>query len=152
MKFLHVDERCENSTCEIRSCNLRHPRKCKWFREYRRCKFGEWCSFDHVDSIDNEDSIKEIFEKLENLTKIILEKDEKINKLAEKIKKLEENVTYIDEEDINENGVDETDVNTTFLNPYLRNRIPCEQCLSSKIECWSSTPCESKAHPPRINQ
>ena len=127
-RFLHFNERCENSTCEIRSCKLRHPRKCKWFRDYNRCKFGEWCSFDHVDTNANEDSIKEIFDKLEQLTKIILEKDEVINKLAEKIKKLEENYDNDDDEDVIENDVEETDVNTTFVNPYLKKRYPCEIC------------------------
>ena len=63
-RFIHAQERCENPECEIRSCNLRHPRKCKWFRDYRRCKFGEWCSFDHADNNDNKESIKEILKNL----------------------------------------------------------------------------------------
>ena len=87
---------------------------------------------DHVESNENEnkDSIKEIFEKLENLSRIIVEKDKMINNLADKIKKLEENIDFIDddEEDITEKDIEETDVNITFLNPYLKNKFLCEMC------------------------
>ena len=127
-RFIHAQERCENPECEIRSCNLRHPRKCKWFRDYRRCKFGEWCSFDHADNNDSKESIKEIFEKLKNLSMIILEKDKMIGRLAEKKKKLEEHLDLSDEQDTNESEIDETSLNTTFQNPYLTKGFPCEMC------------------------
>ena len=46
-RLMHVDEVCQNHECEVKNCNLRHPRICKYFRDYRRCKFGEYCSFRH---------------------------------------------------------------------------------------------------------
>ena len=90
-KFMHVKELCGNSSCEISCCNLRHPKICKFFRDYNRCKFGEWCSFKHVteNSITNATSTEEIKKDIENLQKIINEKDEVINVLAEKIKVIE---------------------------------------------------------------
>ena len=44
---LHNKEICRNKTCEIQHCLKRHPRPCKYFQEYKRCKFGEFCSFSH---------------------------------------------------------------------------------------------------------
>ena len=48
-RLQHVKEFCENQSCEIRSCSLRHPKACKYFRDYNRCKFGEYCDFKHVE-------------------------------------------------------------------------------------------------------
>ena len=89
-RFMHVNEKCENTSCNISSCNLRHPRICKYFRDYRRCKFGEWCSFDHnIKDIFENQSITEINEKLNELSKAISEKDKLIAVLVEKLKDIE---------------------------------------------------------------
>ena len=91
-RFLHVDEECRNKECEVRSCTLRHPKICKYVRDYNICKFGEWCFFKHINIIENSVDKEEIAEKLEKLTKLINEKDILIKDLAEKIKVLEERV------------------------------------------------------------
>ena len=44
----HVNEKCEDINCEIVNCQKRHPRKCKFFLEYKRCKFGDFCSYEHL--------------------------------------------------------------------------------------------------------
>ena len=49
-RLMHVDEVCQNPECEIKTCNMRHPRVCTYFRDYRRCKFGEYCSFKHEEN------------------------------------------------------------------------------------------------------
>jgi hypothetical protein len=110
----YIFEKCENSSCDIKSCNLRHPRSCKFFRDYKGCKFGEWCVFNQKDNSD-EGTLKE---KIQNLEVIINEKDELIKELAERIKRLEE------VKEINESLNDE--VNTTFFNPSLG--FQCEIC------------------------
>ena len=85
-RFMHISEVCENPSCEIKLCNLRHPRICNFFRDYNRCKFSEWCAFKHVENnTHGSDSMKEIIEKLDNLTKAIKEKDIIINDLVDKI-------------------------------------------------------------------
>lgn len=43
----HVEERCQSSECNSRSCEKRHPISCKYFEAYNRCKFGDFCAFDH---------------------------------------------------------------------------------------------------------
>ena len=44
---LHVHESCENSSWDFNSCNRGHPRECKYFRVYNRCKFTP-CKYNHV--------------------------------------------------------------------------------------------------------
>ena len=86
---MHKSEICQNSSCEIRSCSLRHPKTCKYFRDYRRCKFGEYCYFLHKEN-ENENSVNEIRIKIEdNKKKIdVLEKDLQIINLVLKIEEL----------------------------------------------------------------
>ena len=90
-KYMHVKELCRNSSCEIKCCNLRHPKICKFFRDYNRCKFGEWCCFKHITNNTNVNAVstEEIKKEIENLQTIINEKDEVINTLVEKIKVIE---------------------------------------------------------------
>ena len=48
----HIDEKCENQECDGSSCDKRHPRPCKYYRLYKRCKFGDYCAFDHFVPMD----------------------------------------------------------------------------------------------------
>ena len=125
-RFLHVDEECRNKECEVRSCTFRHPKIFKYFRDYNRCKFGEWCFFKHINIIENSVDKEEIAEKLENLTKLINEKDILIKDLAEKIKVLEERVLKDNSETVDDIHEDEIEMNSTFSNPYLSRK--CELC------------------------
>ena len=106
----HISEKCIESSCEISSCNFRHPKICKYFREFRRCKFGEYCYFDHKESGSEllEKRVNDLIIKVEKLEKKLEEKEsnqlashsdfytlekkiEKIDKLLEeKNKKIEE--------------------------------------------------------------
>ena len=44
-RHYHVNEICERSKCKIFRCEKRHPRECKYWREYKICKFNEFCSY-----------------------------------------------------------------------------------------------------------
>ena len=87
-RFQHIKEICENKKCDINSCTSRHPKICSFYRDFNRCKFGEWCLFKHVNEDKNSD--QEILNKIENLEKLIKQKDSLINILAEKVKFIEE--------------------------------------------------------------
>ena len=83
---LHRNEICQNSSCEIKGCNLRHPRECRYYREYRRCKFDP-CKFTHIDNVsENFDQIRKI---KDNIDVKIAEIDDKINKLNDQMKAME---------------------------------------------------------------
>ena len=104
---MHVKEKCEKVSCEILNCDLRHPRKCKFFSEYRKCRFGEWCAFEHAEDEKDEGlkhKISEFERKMETLEKMIMDKDDIIEKLlniewkelSNKVENLEEAMTIRD--------------------------------------------------------
>ena len=43
----HENQICEIENCEISKCSKRHPRQCIFYEQYRRCKFGDFCSYSH---------------------------------------------------------------------------------------------------------
>ena len=86
----HVNSICENGRCFKSDCELRHPKKCRYFLQYSYCKFGEFCRFKHED-IRNDGIDKEI-EKLrfeiEKLGKAIETKENEIKNKDIEIRKL----------------------------------------------------------------
>ena len=77
-KFHHPIEDCEDETCDIRSCQKRHPQVCLYHTVFNSCKFNQNCKFLHKATIKN------VYEtKIEAL-------EEKYSKLEEKYSKLEE--------------------------------------------------------------
>ena len=47
-RFHHINTICDTIKCDIQFCEKRHPRKCKYFDKYSRCKFGIFCKYSHV--------------------------------------------------------------------------------------------------------
>ena len=88
----HIKEICFEKSCEISQCNQRHPKVCRYYRNYGRCKFSP-CAFKHEDhanyneTVDKE--IKTLHEKFLALEKAILGKNEEIEELTNKILSIE---------------------------------------------------------------
>ena len=40
------------TNCEVDQCFYRHPRECKFYREYQKCTFGTVCCFRHETSFN----------------------------------------------------------------------------------------------------
>ena len=53
---------CTSDNCEVHKCSLRHPKSCRYYREYGRCKYNP-CAFKHKDSENDF-----INQKSENIT------------------------------------------------------------------------------------
>ena len=78
-RLRHFEEKCENKFCEIENCPLRHPKNCRYFQQFRRCKFGDYCSFAHkIEDFGRKD------ETLENEVKTCAAKIDAIEKVLEK--------------------------------------------------------------------
>ena len=73
----HITEKCENDSCDTKTCNLRHPRVCRYFRDIGFCKFGEWCLFNHEWGTNE---VKEKKRKLNILRKLSMRKQKKFNR------------------------------------------------------------------------
>ena len=78
----HVNTICENKSYEVSTCNSRHPRLCKYYIQYGRCKFNP-CAFLHFERDDSIDNLKKENEVIsENIRKIDKEIQELNDKLA----------------------------------------------------------------------
>ena len=86
----HSKELCENSNSEIINCSLRHPRACKFFQAYGRCKF-EPCSYRHVDTREMI-LIKELQSSLEAKTVEVETLRNLLTAQTETVKRLEYNL------------------------------------------------------------
>ena len=64
---------------------MRHPKKCKYFRDLGYCKFGDWCKFLHR---PNEKSIevKQLEDKLNSMENDLKKKSDKVIDLENNIK------------------------------------------------------------------
>ena len=94
--------------CEIKTCNLRYHRICTYFRNYRRCKFGEYCSFKHEENnigniiSDNQrtnDRLSEIeilLKEKDNLANILDTLNEKIADLDKYLERQDNKIEELD--------------------------------------------------------
>ena len=44
---VHYEEICDIVHCESLNCAKRHPKDCRYFSKFKRCKFGSFCLFSH---------------------------------------------------------------------------------------------------------
>ena len=79
----HVHEICEIEACDRKNCSKRHPRLCRYFQIYHRCKFQP-CSYLHEET-------KELIE-LKNVKKMLEDKTAAIETLVSRIASLESKV------------------------------------------------------------
>ena len=97
---LHVSESCSDESCEVEKCPKRHPKICRYYETYKRCKFTEYCLYSHKlphekEIVDLKVELKAVHDKVISLekdietTKVIL--NEK-NKVIENLKIEVENV------------------------------------------------------------
>ena len=90
----HENEECQNVHCAVRDCSFRHPRICRYFRDYRNCKFGDYCKFKHEASENvNDQEITNIKRKLEELKCEIVTKDEEIKSKTLEIEMMNKKVS-----------------------------------------------------------
>ena len=93
----HVNTIWEKTDCEIEKCEFRHPRKCKFYLQFGRCKFSP-CSYKHEQGYEA---------KLDGLEKLVKEKEVEILSLKNHVKfidsklekleqLLEDNVNHFD--------------------------------------------------------
>ena len=68
--------------CEENECSKRHPKSCRYYDQFKRCKFGEFCSFLHRDKTEiaaPKNDIKDMREKNYNLENHVKAKESEMN-------------------------------------------------------------------------
>ena len=79
----HVKDICEKSECDISMCSFRHPKVCKYYRDYRKCKFNP-CMFLHVEK-ENDPETEKLKKENESILKQIVNLEKNIDDLNDKI-------------------------------------------------------------------
>ena len=82
----HIDDLCDEFDCDATVCDRRHPKECRYFRIYKRCKFDP-CKFSHIDKVS--ESLDQIQKLKDNIYVKIAEIDDKIHKLNNQMKTIE---------------------------------------------------------------
>ena len=141
-KFRHIETICENMNCDIESCEKRHPRDCRFFSDFARCKFGEYCSFKHRPRSETNllnVEIDNLKAKVENLEKLVSEKDKQIQKILNILENMtvEKDVTFkhaivndeIECEKFSENSHgDKAEKAREKIDPEQNSTFPCKEC------------------------
>ena len=133
--FKHENVKCQDSSCDAKNCDLRHPKPCLYIRQSKPCKFEDACSFDHgvtSNSGSNETYFKS---KINELEQMIEAKDLVISKLNEQISEIESQLpqndtfTSVDEDpEISGSGLGESE-NEASTSQFS------SQCLSYQCDC-----------------
>ena len=72
--FRHNIVKCVDKNCSVFKCEKRQPKICKYQRDFGRCKFTTYCSYNHDkqnDVSENGEKILAIEKRLENLITVI---------------------------------------------------------------------------------
>ena len=81
----HLKETCQTYDCQVKTCNKRHPRICKYFSVNQICKFGDTCCYKHKLSTHH----CNILEQVSSLHATISSLSESIQALENEILKLQ---------------------------------------------------------------
>ena len=87
-KKTHLIEVCVKEECDIKKCDKRHPRACKYFQQNGYCKFESNCKYGHKQSESSKDQnlrIEALEKQNEKLTKLIEDQNEAIRELRGKM-------------------------------------------------------------------
>ena len=65
----HAKDICSIPMCQSKECMMRHPKPCKFFAFYGRCKFAEYCSFTHNKTSDVEKELETLKQEINEIKK-----------------------------------------------------------------------------------
>ena len=96
---------CDDYKCDVSKCEKRHPKICRFYRDYKRCKFTVGCMYKHENQFELFEKIEKKLEKLKcnhsdkDKKKILENVEEKLESMESIIetqkKQMEENNAII---------------------------------------------------------
>jgi len=126
----HTKETCEKENCEVNKCGKRHPKTCRYFQEFARCKFGEDCYYKHKQKESNYEVVKElerVKEKLRIIENILEKKAEEIERIIDLEKAVAE--LQIKQTEVNRDStinIENSDIED--IHEVVENNLNCDLC------------------------
>ena len=90
-RFKHVTIVCDDGQCQIQNCEKRHPKICRYYRDYRRCKFTIGCKYKHENPYDFFHKLEKEIDKIKKNNPINA-KESHIKLLEDKLETLEKKI------------------------------------------------------------
>jgi len=119
----HENQKCENVSCDVKRCSFRHPRKCRYYLEYKNCKFGSYCKYSHdLTPMDTHvEEIDKLKKNIDDLKKVIAEKDTELKEKDEEIKRIEKRIIFEKDKIIEEKDNKITNLRNKILKKKEKN-------------------------------
>ena len=132
-KNKHIEELCEDKSCDKMNCDKRHPKPCKYFVNFGDCKLGSICAYAHNQSVHTAHNnmkieIEKLEQKVDRLTMIIKNKEDIINQLVKDVKVLRNIINKIELQDVDEN-IDKEEI----TQEGIENDNECVECDKDEI-------------------
>ena len=122
----HIETQCESVDCSLDMCEKRHPKLCKYFQNYGRCKFMP-CSYKHVEVSKIEES------RIEDLEEKVRVKDDEIKALKKDVLLLSEKLQMVVEKCAQNN--DRLDSLCRSLNPKTPTSSSAQHLVYGREQC-----------------
>ena len=140
-RYLHIEETCENEQCDILNCQKRHPRTCNFYRDYRRCKFSDYCRYKH-DQPNDQITLK-FEERMKAFENVIDEKDAKILELEKEVNSNKQRMDSLEKiingnqdilKEISEKVEKNMEIAENKINQYYEKTKSCFKKLAAKLD------------------
>ena len=134
---MHIEEKCENLECNVKECTLRHPKVCSFLRDYKFCKFSEYCSFSHSIQNNSNDAFEKEIDEIKKQIDILKESENNLEKQISKLtNEISENETIIRNifSKLNEN-----DLRIDILEKKVHKSEERNKDLESRLETLEKT-------------
>ena len=132
--FSHETKKCSTINCDVKRCNFRHPKNCKYVLNNIKCKFEVFCSFEH--DIEGLVQQEETEDKIKILERLIEDKDEEIESLRKRLREFDIIQHYgdfmIDHESESENETSDQESVDDIINieedMNSKDNFKCDHC------------------------
>ena len=119
-----MDTTCPTYKCMVEDCTFWHPRLCKFFTQFGRCKFGSQCSYLHPVEKSSDDEIKALKQEIQILG-LKIEEMENVALRLNHLEEIIESLCFVMEKHSSEVCDDETQENPE----ESRKEFKCDLCM-----------------------
>ena len=97
----HTKDTCSNFKCTMVACSSRHPKQCKFYMLYGRCKFADNCSYLHVPTRNTiENALSQEIESLKVEVKLLKSENIEMKSKLSRLDTIEQDIRCLKEDGI----------------------------------------------------